>query len=87
MKINLNESVSESPVDLNIKHRFGILIEKPQFNFNNYLNFNQTIFTSKQDCFVYMDNSYLKYDFFSIDTRHTIKMIFKELELYNGRSI
>lgn len=80
----VEETASASPGDVTVRHVFGVSIEKPQINFNNYLNFNQTIFTSKEACFVYLDATFLRYDFFSIDAKYALKVIFKELELFNS---
>lgn len=63
---------------------FGIVIAKPQFNFNDYLNYNQTLFTSKEECFIYLQKDSLKYDYFHMDPKFTIKILFKDLELFNG---
>ena len=65
---------------------FGVVIAKPQFNFNDYLNFNQTIFTSKEECLILMERQTLWYDYFNMDPRYTIRTIFKDLELFNGSS-
>lgn len=67
-----------------VSYLFGVVIVKPQFNFNDYLNFNQTIFTSKEECFIYMQRECLRYDYFNMDPRFTIRTIFKDLELFNG---
>jgi len=67
----------------NVEYPCGILIDKPQFNFNNYLNFNQTIFTSKQQCLLRLESETLEFDHFSIDPRYMFKMVFRDLELYN----
>lgn len=67
-----------------VSYLFGVVIAKPQFNFNDYLNFNQTIFTSKEECFIYMQRECLQYDYFNMDPRITIRTIFKDLELFNS---
>jgi hypothetical protein len=69
----------------NTSYVFGMVITKPQFNFNDYLNYNQTIFTSKEECFIYLQKDTLKYDYFQMDPRFIIKILFKDLELFNSK--
>jgi hypothetical protein len=81
-----NEISKEKVVhNTKVTYLFGVVIVKPQFNFNDYLNFNQTIFTSKEECFIYMQRECLYYDYFNMDPRITIRTIFKDLELFNGK--
>ena len=81
----IKEKQRKAQLYTNTSYPFGILIMKPQFNFNDYLNFSQTIFTSSEECFIYLQKDTLKYDYFSMDPRFKNKIIFKDLEVFNGR--
>jgi hypothetical protein len=64
---------------------YGIVINKPQFNFHDYLNKNQTIFMSKKQCVLQIIEQVLPFDALKIDPKYTTSAIFKDLELYNSR--
>jgi hypothetical protein len=80
-----DKSYMSMKVRSHTNYLYGIVINKPQFNFHDYLNQNQTIFMSKKQCVLQIIEQVLPFDALKIDPKYTTSAIFKDLELYNSR--
>jgi hypothetical protein len=79
-----DKSCMSTKVRNNTNYLYGIVINKPQFNFHDYLNQNQTIFISKKQCVLQIIEQLLPFDALKIDPKFITTAIFKDLELYNS---
>lgn len=63
-------------------YNIGVLIETPQFNFNDHVNKFQMLFASHGECMISVCREILPFDRFQQDLRTITKISFAELELY-----